>query len=351
VAVTRALRRGALALLAAALLAAPAAAQVRVRDLTVSEQAVPVRLMGYGLVVGLDGTGDRAAGGSQGGHTVQSVANLLRRFDVEVPAAAIRTRNAAVVLVTAEVSPYLRPGGRFEVKVASLGDARSLRGGVLWMTPLVADVGGASVAAAQGPVMLAEGRAAQRRDAYVVETTAGIPDGGVLEADLPRADFAGTSRLLLREPDLGTAVRIAEAVNQSLGGTVARVEDPGSVALEVAAGGDRIATLSRIGDVRVTPDRAARLVVNGRDGTVVAGGDIRVASAVVSHGVLTLAVGQPGGGGGGTGAPGGVSLPEGTSVQEVATALHAVQAPPTEIAAIFQALRDVGAISAEVVVR
>ncbi|MEX0911968.1 MAG: flagellar basal body P-ring protein FlgI, partial [Gemmatimonadota bacterium] len=119
----------------------------RIADLTIQETAVPVRLVGYGLVVGLDGTGDR--GGSGGGQTVQSVANLLRRFDVDVPPDVLRMRNVAAVLVTAEVSPYLRPGGRFEVHVSSIGDARSMRGGVLWMTPLISDVAGIPVASAQ----------------------------------------------------------------------------------------------------------------------------------------------------------------------------------------------------------
>lgn len=322
------------------------AQEVRIRDLTVNEQSVPVRLMGYGLVVGLDGTGDRATGG-QGSHTVQSVANLLRRFDVEVPPAAIRTRNAAAVLVTAEMSPYLRAGGRFEVKVSSLGDARSLRGGVLWMTPLVADVGGAPVAAAQGPLVISEGNAAGRRAAYVVETTGSIPDGGVLEVEPGRSSFASASRLLLKEPDLGTAVKIAEAINRSLGAGAATVEDPGSVALSFAQDGDRMAVLNRIVNLRVQPDRAARLVINGRDGTVVAGSDITVGSATVSHGVITLSIGGDAAGGG----EGSVQMPAGSSVQQVAAALHAVRAPPTEIAAIFAALRDVGALTADVVIR
>ena len=115
---------------------------IKIRDLTSPEGALPVRLVGYGLAVGLDNTGDRAIGGQSAGPTVQSVINILRRFNIEVPADLIRMRNVAAVLVTAEVSPYLRPGGRFEVQVSSIGDARSLRGGTLFMTPLVADPNG-----------------------------------------------------------------------------------------------------------------------------------------------------------------------------------------------------------------
>jgi flagellar P-ring protein precursor FlgI len=128
------------ALCAAATTAASAQEMLRLRDLTIDETH-PLRLMGYGLVVGLDGTGDKSASGKSGGMTVNSVVNLLKRFNIELPVEALKTKNVAAVLVTAEVSPYLRAGGRFEVEVSSAGDARSLRGGTLWMTPLVADVG------------------------------------------------------------------------------------------------------------------------------------------------------------------------------------------------------------------
>jgi len=123
---------------------------IRLRDLTIEDKALPVRLLGYGLVIGLDGTGDRSGGGKQGGMTVNSVVNLLRRFGVQIPVEALKTRNVAAVLVTRRWSPYLRPGGRFEIHVSSVGDARSLRGGVLWMTPMLSEVGGDPMASAQG---------------------------------------------------------------------------------------------------------------------------------------------------------------------------------------------------------
>jgi flagellar P-ring protein FlgI len=340
-------------ILAAALVLSVAGAEgaraqdTRIRDLTLQDQTVPVRLVGYGLVVGLDGTGDRVTGGRSGGHTVQSVANLLRRFDVEVPAEVLRMRNVAAVLVTAEVSPYLRPGGRFEAHVSSLGDARSLRGGVLWMTPLVSDVGGQAVGTVQGPLLVTEGGAVRTRAGAGAENSARIPGGGVLEADLPRPAFASVSRLLLRQPDLGTATRIVAAINAQIGNGVATVEDPGAVALNLPAGDDRAGQLARIGDLRVTPDRAARVIINGRDGTVVSGGEIAVGEATVSHGIVTLTVGAEGGGAG----RGEVRVASGTSVQQVAAALHAVQTRPAEIAAIFEALREVGALAAEVTIR
>ena len=341
--------------------ARPAAAQagqdatgVRIRDLTQADGAAPIRLMGYGLAVGLDGSGDRSVGGRGGGMTVQSVVNLLRNFNVDVPADLVRTRNAAAVLVTAEVSPYLRAGGRFEVQVASLGDARSLRGGLLYMTPLLAEAGGRPVAAAQGSLMISDGVDPRNRfGPPTVETTVRLPGGGQLEADLPRPTLAQSNRLLLREPDIGTATKIAAAVNAALGPTAATVEDPGAVTLDLPAAGRALA-LARLGDLRVSPDRAARVVIDARDGTVVAGGDITVGAAVVSHGAITLSIAT----GAAPNAPsapnspsGDVRVAPGTSVQQVAAALHAVQTPAGDIAAIFAALREVGALAAEVVVR
>ncbi|HET7322044.1 MAG TPA: flagellar basal body P-ring protein FlgI [Longimicrobiaceae bacterium] len=349
------LARGLLAGLAL-VLALPrlAEAQATIRDLTIQEQSVPVRLMGYGLVVGLDGTGDYAMGGRSGGQTVQSVANVLRHFGINVPPEVLRTRNVAAVLVTAEVSPYLRPGGRFEVHVSSLGDARSIRGGVLWMTPLVAEANGPAVGSAQGSLLVSDG--GQARGGYTVETTARIPAGGVLEQQIPRPEFATVDRLMLKEPQLGTATRIADAINAALGPGTATVQDPGAVALTLPATGDRMAALARIEQLPVQPVQTARVIIDGRDGTIVTGGQLAVGAAVVSHGAVTLTIGAappagPAGAGGPPQVPGQVQVPVGTSAQQIAAALHAVQTPPNEIAAIFESLREVGAIHADVEIR
>jgi len=340
-----------LAILASLLLATIAQAQseVKIRDLTTPEGALPVRLVGYGLAVGLDGTGDRAIGSQSAGPTVQSVINILRRFNIEIPPDLIRMRNVAAVLVTAELSPFLRAGGRFEVHVSSIGDARSLRGGVLYMTPLVGDANGPSLATAQGSLMVSDGGSTTRY-APSHETSARIPTGGVLEADLARPVVAATSRLLLREPDLGTASRIADAINASMGAKTATVEDEGSVVVTLADTVSRPTAYTKIRELSIRPDRAPRLVIDGKDGTVVAGGEMLVGPAVVSHGAITLAIGKetatdtdP--------VPGSVRLPAGISVQRVAASLQAVRTPPSEIAAIFAALREVGAITAEVIVR
>ena len=342
-----------LALAAPALALAPSWAlaqnDVKIRELTSPEGALPVRLVGYGLVVGLDGSGDRAVGGQTAGQTVQSVINLLRRFNVEVPADLMRLRNVAAVLVTAEVSPYLRASGRFEVHVSSMGDARSLKGGVLYMTPLVADPNGPPLATAQGSLLISEGGATTRY-ASTIETSARIPAGGILEADLPRPTIAATSRLLLREPDLGTATRIASAINGAFGPKTAEVEDEGSVQVTLADTVVKATAYAKIRELSIKPELRARLVIDGKDGTVVAGGDMMVGAATVSHGAVTLALGADVAAD--TSAiPGSVRLPANISVQRVAAALHAVRTPASEIAAIFAALREVGALSAEVIVR
>lgn len=322
---------------------------VKIRDLTTPEGALPVRLVGYGLVVGLDGTGDRAVGGQTAGQTVQSVINILRRFNIEVPAELIRMRNVAAVLVTAEVSPFLRASGRFEVQVSSMGDARSLKGGVLYMTPLVADPNGPPLATAQGSLLISEG-GSMTRYASTIETSARIPTGGVLEADLPRPTIAATSRLLLREPDLGTASRIATAINGAFGEKTAAVEDEGSVQVTLADSVVKATAYTKIRELSVRPERAPRLVIDGKDGTVVAGGDMMVGAATVSHGAITLALGADVAADT-SAVPGSVRLPANISVQRVAAALHAVRTPPAEIAAIFASLREVGALTAEVIVR
>jgi flagellar P-ring protein precursor FlgI len=325
-------------------------AQTPVRDLVIEGQAVPVRLMGYGLVVGLDNTGDNGYGGRASQQTVQSVVNLLKRFDVSVPPELLRTRNVAAVLVTAEVSPYLRAGGKFEIHVSSVGDARSLRGGVLWMTPLVAEPGGDPVATAQGQLLVTDYGAGRRRP-YLVETSGRIPDGGLIEGELPRPSFASASRLLLRDPDIGTASRIAAAIDTALGAGTAKVEDPGAIALTLKDSADVASQMAKIRDLTVRLATSGRIIIDAHDGSVVAGGELPVGPAVVSVGAVTLSIG-------GTPADtttgntdGRVRLAAGTSVQQLMTALHAVQTPPSQVAMIFEALRRAGSISAEVVSR
>ena len=333
----------------ALLCAAKAGAQaVPVRDLILEQSAPPMRVMGYGLVTGLSGTGDRVTGTFGSRQTVQSIVNLLRRFDIEVPAEVLRTRNVAAVLVTAEVSPYLHVGGRFEVRVSSIGDATSLRGGVLWITPLVTDVGAAPVAAAQGALTVS-GPTTTRLSAQGV-TSARIIDGGLLEVEPKRPEFAADSKIFLREPDLGTATRIVAAIDSAFGGKGnASVVDPGSISLtpKDSAGGI-MSALARVRDLTVRPSRPARLVIDSRDGTVVTGADVRVVDAVVRQDGISVVIGAPSDS---TTARNTVRAPSNTSVRDLARALQSIHATASQTVAIFSALRDAGAFVAEVVVR
>lgn len=324
---------------------------VPIRDLVVDDQAVPTRLVGYGLVTGLSGTGDLAFSGRNAQHTVQSVANLLRRFDIIVPAELLRTRNVAAVLVTAEVSPYLRPGGRFDVQVASVGDARSLRGGVLWMTPLVAEAGGKALGTAQGELLIEDADYVRRRVGYS-GASGRIAAGGIVETDLPRPAFAQSSRLLLKQPDIGVAARIAALVDSVVGKETAKVDDPGSITLTLGdSGGGQAAQLARIRDLKIEAGRVARIIIDQRTGTVVAGGDLALGPGMVSVAGLSLSIGGAAPADSAPPAAGQVRVPSGATVQQLAAALHAVKTPPQQVAMVFEALRSVGALNADIVAR
>ncbi len=346
------LREALLAAVAVLALAAPLAGQgqARISDLTIHQGEVPRRIVGYGLVVGLDGTGDRSFGTNAGAvATVRSVVNLLRRFNVEVPAERLRLRDVAAVLVTAEVSPYLRAGGKFEVQVAALGDATSLRGGMLWITPMVTDPGAPPVGTAQGILITADQAG---RGGYGSRTNSGrIPDGGVIEVEPPAQELQ--PHLVLKSPSLATARNIAEAINTSLGGGIAKVTDAGLVTLTPAtAWGDTASlVLAAIDTLPVSFRLPARVIINAREGTVVAGGEVTVGNAVVSHRGITLQIGGS--------APADSTRPGDTylrvepraSVQDIAGGLRVIGARSDEIAAIFEALRAAGSLTAEVVIR
>lgn len=354
-------------LLAAAVAqAAFAAPPVRVKDLTRVEGVRSNPLVGYGLVVGLQGTGD----GTQAAFTIQSLANALRRNGVSVPQGQIRVRNVAAVMVTAELPPFARPGQKVDVQVSSVGDAKSLQGGTLLMTPLLGP-DGLAYAVAQGAVSIggaflggSGGTTVQKNH----PTSGLIPSGAVVERSVPVALGASPAlRLLLHEPDFATAERVASAINEALGRPVAHAEDPVSIRLEPA--GDPVALLSRVGAVEVRPDTVARVVINERTGTVVMGTDVRVSRVALAHGNLqievrtVLGVSQPAPLSQGRTAivperdvvaaeePSRVlALEEGVSVGQIVEALNTLGVSARDMIAILQALRAAGALHAEVVV-
>lgn len=273
--------------------AGPAGA-ARIKDITDVEGVRPNQLYGYGIVVGLQGSGD----GQQALFTIQSILSMLRRRGVliSVDPRQIRVKNAAAVLVTAHLPPFARSGNRIDVQVSSIGDAKSLRGGTLISTPLVG--GDQQVyAVAQGAVSLGGGFAVAAAGASetIGHPTAGtIPDGALVEREVP-VELApdGLLRLSLHEPDITTANRVAAAINQRLATTaLASAIDPKTVELMLRGEGsmDAMAVLDRIEGLQVSVDRAARIVVNERTGTIIMGSNVRIAPVAISHGTLSIEV-------------------------------------------------------------
>lgn len=268
----------------------PAAAGPRIKDLIDIEGVRGNDLVGYGLVVGLKGTGD---GIRNSPFTEEALANLLERLGINVSGEQFRPTNVAAVIVTATLPAFARAGSRIDVTVSAVGDADSLLGGTLVMTPLNA-ADGQIYAVAQGPV-LAGGIAAEGdggRTQIGVPTSGSIPGGARIERELPfEFDRLSRIRLALREPDFTTARRIEEAVNSALGQPAARMADAGTVTLDIAALGESGArVLSRIENLEVIPSRKARVVVDQRSGTIVLGADVKISRVAVSQGNLTIRV-------------------------------------------------------------
>lgn len=274
------------------LLALPlAAAPVRVKDLVEFDGVRGNDLVGYGLVVGLNGTGD---GLRNAPFTEEIMGNLLERLGVNVSGEQLRPRNVAAVFVTAVLPPFARAGARIDITVSAIGDAKSLLGGTLVMTPLNG-ADGQIYAVAQGTI-IAGGVAAEGAGAKVVQgvpTSGTIPMGARVEREV-EFDFAAlrSVRLALREPDFTTAARIEAAINRDLGRPVAVMLDAGTVGLDVAAA--RMPSpahlLGRIEVLLVEPETRARVVVDQRSGTIVMGADVRISRVAVAQGNLTLRV-------------------------------------------------------------
>ena len=274
------------------LLPAPAASQsIRIKDLVEVDGVRGNDLLGYGLVVGLNGTGD---GLRNSPFTEEIMSNMLERLGVNVTGEQVRPRNVAAVLVTATLPPFARAGSRFDVTVSAIGDAKSLLGGTLVMTPLKA-ADGQIYGVAQGTI-LAGGASAEGAGARVVQgvpTAGSIAFGGRVEREVG-FDFASLTviRLALRSPDFTTARRIEEAVNREFGRPVARMTEPGTVALDI--GSVRAASpahvIERIENLTVEPATRARVVIDQRSGTIVMGADVRISPVAVSQGNLTLRV-------------------------------------------------------------
>ncbi len=345
----------------------------RIRDIATLEGMQGIPLIGYGLVTGLNQTGDSP----RTLFTLQSVANMLRRFGVSVPAQLVRTRNVAAVMVTATLPPFAKPGMHLDVQVSSLGDAESLQGGILLLTPLAAP-DGTIYAVAQGAVSVGgyEFRALGSRALRNFVASGRVPAGAIVEREAPSEVIAQQQvRVLLHRPDFGLAHRVAEALGRlpELGAGAVTVVDATTVAVRFPAGQSRdqlMRLIARLEEVEVALDPPARVVVNERTGTIVIGGQVQLLPAVVAHGGLevqiqrhviisqplpftlgrtevaeigTIAVQQE--------QRRAVALPAAATVQDVATALNMLGVSPRDLIAILQALKEAGALTGELIVQ
>jgi flagellar P-ring protein precursor FlgI len=273
------------------LLAGPAQASSRIKDLASVEGIRENHLVGYGLVVGLDGTGDSLRNAP---FTRQSLQALLERLGVNTRDANLNTDNVAAVMVTGNLPAFGAQGSRMDISVATLGDATSLLGGTLLVTPLMG-ADGEVYAVAQGPVAVA-GFSAEGDGASVkrgVATSGRIPNGAIIEREIAFAlDDLSTVRLSLHNPDLTTAQRMANVINTFIGGDTATATDPSTVALSIPRNGKNavVSMLTEIEQLRVSPDSPAKVVIDEASGVIVMGKDVRVSTVAIAQGNLTIRV-------------------------------------------------------------
>jgi len=357
-----------LACLAVTVIATTASAATRLKELVGIEGVRDNQLIGYGLVVGLAGTGDRA----QTLFSPQSLANMLERMGVTVPATTIIVKNTAAVMITATLPPFAQPGAHLDAVAAAIGDAANLQGGLLLMTPLRA-ADGQVYAVAQGPVVTGGFVAGHGGASQTVNhpTVARVPEGAIVERTAPSVTPKGFVHLQLHYADFTTASRIAAAINAQFGASGAQLAHAENSALVSVAVPSSYATratdfIADLEKLTVEPDQAARVVVNERTGTIVMGRDVRISPVAILHGNLTveiqtsLEVSQPAPqSGGSTVVVPNVSveakeqptrnlvLKQGATVEELVRALASIGATPRDVIAILQNLRSAGALEAD----
>jgi flagellar P-ring protein precursor FlgI len=353
-----------------ALAVAPASAAVRIKDIAQLEGLRDNQLVGYGLVIGLQGTGDTLRNAP---FTEQAIQSMLDRLGINVRNVSLRTRNVAAVLVTADLPPFMDRGSRIDITVSSLGDASSLMGGTLVMTPLTGP-DGVVHAMAQGAVAVSGTSAVGQAESFSqgVPTAGRIPNGAMIEVpNETRPGDVGPMTLNLKNPDFETAVRISDAINayttQHFGVRCARERDFRSVSLALPRGMGPTRFMADIGDILVEPDTAARVVVDSRTGTIVIGQDVQISTIAVTHGSLTVritetpVVSQPKGLSQGktTVVPrtnidsdesgGQLQIVHGTTLRTLVKGLNQIGLKPSGIIAILQAIKSAGALQADLV--
>ena len=344
----------------------PAPVPIKIRDLTMVEGVRENPLIGYGMVVGLAGTGDRR----QTVFTTQTLASVLQRMGAQIPAGAVRVNNVAAVFVTANLPPFARPGAQVDITVSSLGDAKSLEGGMLLLTPLYG-ADGQVYAAAQGPVAVGGFSAGGSGNSKQLNhpTVGRIPAGGRVERNLPFTfDRLMPLSLLLREADFSTAGEISDAINREFGHAVATARDGGRVEVDSASTGlaNLTAIMAKIENLTVPVHRRARVVVNERTGTVVMGKDVRLGAVSILHGGFSVqistefSVSQPEPFSQGKTAVVGqpdvqttelstrrVEVGEGASVEQLVNGLQTMGATARDVISILQAIKAAGALDAD----
>ncbi len=367
-----------LLILALGLQQLPAQAISRIKDITTYRNVRQVALVGYGLVVGLNGTGDRALGNRGTLFTVQSIANMLEEFGLTVNSKFMRTRNVAAVMVTANTPRFGKLGAVFDVNVSSLGDASSLENGLLLMTPL-RDARGVYYALSQGPLSVGGynittlgGERLRRNYALVGRVPGGATLdrpvlGSTLQLDQPL-------ELLLKEPSYTTATRIAEAINifspaveplaRTLDASVVQISFPAALTQSY----ELVSFVASIETLTVVQDVDARVVINERTGTVVVGGNVTIGEVMISHGSLQIHTtttpyfSQPTSFSGGqtifvpisqttvTEEAGEAAILSAATVAELAAALNDMGFKPRDVIAVFQAIKEAGALNAKLII-
>lgn len=341
------------------------AAGARLKELISIEGVRDNQLMGYGLVVGLAGTGDR----QQTLFSAQSLTNLLERMGLTVSPLAIQVKNTAAVMVTATLPPYAQPGSRIDATVAAMGDAPSLQGGILLMTGLKGP-DGQIYAVAQGPLVLGGFSAGGAGNTRIVNhpTVGRTPNGAIVERGAPSAPLGKQIRLQLAHEDFATASRIVAALNKEFG-QVAHAENSALVTVSIPDdySVEPARFVAAVESVTVDPDREAKIVVNERTGTIIMGKEVRIAPVAIMQGNLTveiqtsLQVSQPAplSSGGTTQvvpevttaakqeAARNVVLKNGATVEELVQALTSIGSTPRDVIAILQNLKSAGALEAQ----
>ncbi|MBI5084541.1 MAG: flagellar basal body P-ring protein FlgI [Acidobacteria bacterium] len=345
----------------------PLTGAVRVKELASIEGVRDNQLIGYGLVVGLNGTGDKR----QTFFSAQTLANLLDRMGVQVSPTAMLVRNTAAVMLTATLPPFAQPGSGIDVQVAAIGDSSNLQGGLLILTPLKSS-GGAVYAVAQGPVItggFSAGKGGSNASTVNHPTAGRIPNGAIVEQAAPSIPPSGRLSLQLRWADFTTASRLVQVVNKHFNADLARAESPGLVSVTIPAEWAKrpIQFTAEVESLSVEADRPARIVISERTGTITAGREIRIRPTAILHGNLTVSVetsyvvSQPEGFSEGKTtvvpqtnvtakeeAAKSVQLKQGATVDDLVKALLAIGSTPRDIIAILQNLKSSGALEAEI---